>query len=523
MRSLIVYLVCAASIAGCSRSLPEGDALCLALETSPNRLDPPFVVDVAEGQICSLIYQGLVRFSPQGEVIPDAARSWEIQNSGTRYVFRLDTRARFSDGGRLAARDVVWSFERVLSPASRSPRKWVLDRIRGAGGFSAGSAASIDGLAAPDDSTVIIELERPFRPFLDLLAMPAAYIVKPVAAPGSNEGSATDEPVGSGRWVLSKWERGDFLELVPNRFYPSGAPLVRRVVFRVIPEAFTRIAEFESGTLDVLRIPQAELDRFLGDPTNKPLIQSQPELRVTYIGLNNRKGPLRDPRVRRAVNMAVDVDRIISVLVGGHAVRATGSVPPALPGHTQRTAYPYDPARAKRLLEEAGYSDGFELEIWQRDSPEGNRVVEAVQGYLLEMGIRVRIIKREWSAFKEAVSQGRVDAFFLDWYGDYPDAENFLYPLFHSANLGGGGNRSFFVSSHIDSLIEESQRTLDARRCYELCALTDSLVYDQAPWLYLYFPTSFVIVSERVHGYTFPVMYLGEDLSTVSKNEKGDS
>jgi peptide/nickel transport system substrate-binding protein/oligopeptide transport system substrate-binding protein len=390
-------------------------------------------------------------------------------------------------------------------------------------------------LSAPDDSTVVIELETPFRPFLELLAMPAAYIVEneegsagraprstpdPAAAPA---GSAAGQPVGSGRWVLSRWERGDFLELVPNRFYPAGEPLVHRVIFRVIPEAFTRIAEFESGTLDVLRIPQAELDRFLNDESSQRLIQSQPELRVTYIGLNNRMGPLRDPRVRRALNMAVDVDRIISVLVGGHAVRATGSVPPGLPGHLARAAYPYDPARARRLLGEAGYPSGFELEIWQRDSPEGNRVVEAVQGYLLELGVRVRIVKREWSAFKEAVSQGRVDAFFLDWYGDYPDAENFLYPLFHSANLGGGGNRSFFVSSQIDSLIEESQRTLDAAECYRLYAVTDSLIYDQAPWLYLYFPTSFVVVSRRVHGYTFPVMYLGEDLSTVSKVEKGDS
>ena len=535
MRSLLAYLVCAASIAGCSKSLPECETLYLALETSPNRLDPPFVVDVAEGQICSLLYQGLVRFSPQGEVIPDAARSWEIENGGTRYVFRLDPRTRFSDGVTLGARDVVSSFERVLAPASRSPRKWVLDRMRGAESFSAGSASSVDGLSAPDDSTVVIELEKPFRPFLELLAMPAAYIVKneessagraarrsqdPAAAPA---GSAAGHPVGSGRWVLSRWERGDFLELVPNRFYPADEPPVHRVIFRVIPEAFTRIAEFESGTLDVLRIPQAELDRFLNDESSKRLIQSQPELRVTYIGLNNRKGPLRDPRVRRALNMAVDVDRIISVLVGGHAVRATGSIPPGLPGHRERAAYPYDPARARRLLGEAGYPSGFDLEIWQRDSPEGNRVVEAVQGYLLELGVRVRIVKREWSAFKEAVSQGRVDAFFLDWYGDYPDAENFLYPLFHSANLGGGGNRSFFVNSQIDSLIEESQRTLDTEECYRLYASTDSLIYDQAPWIYLYFPTSFVVVSRRVHGYTFPVMYLGEDFSTVSKIEKGDS
>jgi peptide/nickel transport system substrate-binding protein/oligopeptide transport system substrate-binding protein len=539
LRTLAFVALFAVASAGCAKNPTDGAVLFAALETSPNRLDPALVVDVAEGQICSLVYQGLVRFSPAGEVVPYAAASWKIDQDGTRYAFRLDPRARFSDGTRLRSRDLVASFERVLSPGSRSPRKWVLDRIRGARRFSAGEAQSIEGLYASDDSTVVIELDEPFRPFIELLAMPAAYVVldstRQSAAPRSAErdplGStgggtalknAAGLPAGSGRWVLTKWERGDFLELEPNPFHRGARPALDRVVFRVIPEAFTRIAEFESGSLDILRIPHAELDRFLSNESTRTLIQSQPELRVTYIGLNNGKGPLNDVRVRRAINMAVDVERIIEVLTGSRAIRSAGAIPPGLPGHENRAPYPYDPERARSLIRQAGYPEGFELEIWQRDSPEGNRVVEAVQGYLLEAGIRVRIVKREWSAFKEAVSAGRVDSFFLDWYGDYPDAENFLYPLFHSTNVGGGGNRSFFVDSRIDSLIEASQRTLDAAEGHRLYALVDSLVHEAAPWLYLYFPTSFVVVSPRVRGYTFPVVYLGEDFSAVSKESKGD-
>jgi peptide/nickel transport system substrate-binding protein/oligopeptide transport system substrate-binding protein len=536
--AIAAFVFCLLS-AGCSRTPRDTGALYLALETSPNRLDPALAVDVAEGQICSLLYQGLVRFSPRGEIVADAAKSWVVEDGGRRYVFRMDTRARFSDGTAVTARDVMASLERVLAPKSLSPRKWVLERMRGADAFSSGRAADIAGLSAPDDSTVVIELEKPFRPFIELLAMPAAYVVKTAArrdraavsgdaaVPGGeaardgpavgSAGTPEERPLGSGRWVLSRWERGDYLELAPNPFHPGGRPPLDRLVFRVIPEAFTRIAEFESGTLDVLRIPHAELERFLDDEARRARIQSQPELRVTYIGLNNRKGPLADVRVRRALNMAVDVERIIAVMTSGRATRSAGAVPPGLAGHESRPAYPYDPAAAKALLREAGYAEGFDLEIWQRDSPEGNRVVEAVQGYLLEIGIRVRIVKREWSAFKEAVSRGRVDAFFLDWYGDYPDAENFLYPLFHSSNAGGGGNRSFFSDARVDSLIEESQSTLDDAACAELYAGVDRIVFERAPWLFLYFPTSFVIVSPDVQGYTFPVVYLGEDFSTVSK------
>ncbi len=478
-------------------SVDDATVLNLALKTSPNRLDPAFVVDVAEGEICALMFQGLVRFSVEGDLSPAAARSWRTEDDGRRYVFELDGRMRFSDGSRLRAQHVVSSFERVLSPQSRSPRRWVLDRIT--------------GLSAPDDSTVVIELGEPFKPFLSMLALPAAMISAGVPD------AAKGVPVGSGPWVLDDWKRGDYLSLVPNPYHPRSASHLKEIRYRIIPEAFTRIAEFESGALDILDIPPAELRRFLNDDRYRGFIQSRSELRVYYVGLNNTRPPFDDTRVRRALNMAVDVDRLIDVLAGGEAVRAAGSIPPTLPGYTPREPYRYDPAAARRLLAQAGHPDGFQVEIWLRESPQGNRVIEAVQGYLAQVGVEVRLVRREWSAFKEAVSAGKVDAFLLDWYGDYPDAENFLYPLFHSDNAGGGGNRAFFHDDSIDALIERAHRTVDDEECAALYARIDSLVYDQAPWLYLYFPRTFHAVSERVSGYHLPTLYLGGDFSGVRK------
>ncbi len=512
---LIIVLACGYSLGGCSQGTKQDDILTIALETSPNKLDPAFVVDVAEGQVCSMIFQGLVRFSPAGEVVPDAAAGWRLENDGRRYVFELDRGARFSNGNRVTSSDVVRSFERVLSPESRSPRRWVLLRIAGAEDFSEGRAQRVEGLHAPNDSTVVIELATAFRPFIQLLAMPAAYIVPSEAV--AEGGGFAAHPIGSGRWVLAQWERGDFLLLEPNPYFPDERPLLSAVRFRIIPETFTRIADFEAGSLDMLKIPLAELTRFLDDPSLQSRIQSKPELRVFYIGLNTTRGPLQDVRVRKALNMAVDVDQLIKVLTRGHATRATGAIPPSLGGFAARDSYPYDPARARELVAEAGYPEGFAMEIWLRESPEGNRVVEAVQGYLRQIGVDVRLVKREWSAFKEAVALGRVDAFFLDWYADYPDAENFLYPLFHSSNVGGGGNRAFFRDARIDRMIEEAQRVPDAAVGEQLYATVDSLVYDAAPWIYLYFPTTFVVVSPRVHGYVLPVLYLGEDLSSTEK------
>ncbi len=525
-----IFVLLAIFFLGCSGGTSEVDILYLALEVSPNKLDPAFVVDAAEGEIASMIFQGLVRFSPDGEVLPDLASSWEVSEDGARYVFHLDSRMRFTSGRRVSASDVAFSFKRLLSPVCRSPRRWVLNRIKGASAFEDGTDSDIEGLSVIDDSTLTIELEMPFRPFLQLLALPAAKVVPIEALSRSGEdteergagpiaGAAfADFPAGSGPWILETWERGDYLTLAPNPFHPERSTSLQAIRFRIIPEAFTRIAEFESGKLDVLKIPNAELARFLKSPDLSGRIQSVPELRVLYVGLNNTRGPLRDRRVRRALNMAVDVDRMIEVLANGEGVRATGAIPPGLKGYRKRPSYPYDPEAARMLLREAGYADGLSLDIWQRNSPEGNRILEAVQGYLAVIGVRVRLVKREWSAFKEAVSQGKVDAFFLDWYADYPDAENFLYPLFHSENAGGGGNRAFFDNSCVDSLIERAQRSVDESECFALYSDIDSLVYSEAPWIYLYFPKLFEAVSIHITGYRIPLLYLGRYYGDVRKN-----
>jgi ABC-type transport system substrate-binding protein len=498
-------LVIAVLLGGCGREGGTSSMLELALETAPNRLDPAFAVDVAESEICALVFEGLVGFSPEGQLIPALARSWEIEN-GSRYVFHLDARARFSSGRPVHADDVRASFERVLSPATASPRAWVLERIRGAADVRDGKSSTLAGVEVADDSTFTIQIEEPFAPFLSMLALPAARVVD-VASVGANE-----LPIGSGPWVVSEWMRGDRITLTPNPYHPHRARSLEGVHYRVIPEPFTRIAEFEAGTIDVLEIPDAEVRRFLDDPKRAQRVATRAELRVFYIGLNNTR--FTDVRVRRALNYAVNVPELIRVLQSGAAIPAAGSIPPGIPGYRERPGYAYDPMRAKALLKEAG-AENLKLEVWLRESPEGARVLEAVQAYWRAVGVDATLVRREWSAFKQAVSVGHVDAFLLDWFADYPDAENFLFPLFHSTNRGGGGNRSFFADPKVDRMIDDASRILDPAQRADACARIDSVVYAQAPWVYLYFPTTFHIVSERVAGYRLPSIYLGNDFSDV--------
>ncbi len=502
---LAVLLLIVLLASGCGGERASSPMLELALETAPNRLDPALAVDVAEGEICALAFDGLVGLAPDGALSPALARAWDTAD-GRRYVFHLDARARFSDGHPVRAADVRASFERVLAPATASPRAWVLERIRGAKAFRNGSAASVAGIETPDDSTLVVELEEPFAPFLSMLALPAARVVD-VASVG-----AGDVPVGSGPWVISEWVRGDRVVLVPNPHHARRALGIEGVRYRVIPEPFTRIAEFEAGSIDVLEIPDAEVPRFLSDPARSARLLERAELRVFYLGLNNAR--YQDVRVRRALNHAVNVPELSRVLQAGAAIPAHGAIPPGIPGHRERAGYDYDPMRAQALLREAG-AENLKLEVWLRESAEGGRVMEAVQGYWRAVGVDATLVRREWSAFKETVSAGKVDAFLLDWFGDYPDAENFLFPLFHSANRGGGGNRSFFSDPEVDRMIEDASRMLDPQARADACAHIDSLVFARAPWVYLYFPTTFHIVSERVTGYRLPKLYLANDFSGV--------
>jgi peptide/nickel transport system substrate-binding protein/oligopeptide transport system substrate-binding protein len=322
-------------------------------------------------------------------------------------------------------------------------------------------------------------------------------------------------PIGAGPWMVTEWVRGDRVVLSPNPYHVRRARGIEHLRYRVIPEPFTRVAEFESGTIDVLEIPDAEVSHFRDDPVYASRVLRRPELRVLYVGLNNPR--FTDPRVRRALNLAVNVPQIIRVLAGGEAVPAHGVIPPGLGGFRERSGMGYDPDLARRLLAEAGYPDGIDIELWHRESAEGNRIAEAIQGYWSESGIRARLVRREWSAFKQAVSAGKVDAFLLDWFADYPDAENFLFPLFHSSNQGGGGNRAFFSDPDVDRRIVAASRAIDPQARADAYATIDSLVYAQAPWVYLYFPTTLHVVSERVSGYQLPRLYLGNDFSTVTK------
>jgi peptide/nickel transport system substrate-binding protein len=278
-----------------------------------------------------------------------------------------------------------------------------------------------------------------------------------------------------------------------------------------------RAAELEAGHLDVVEVPFGETAVWR---TRHPSwLQEKPALRDVYIALNNRRGPLRDVRVRQAINYAVNVPQILATVYGGRGIRATGAIPPSLAGgDTTREPYGYDPARARQLLAAAGLAAGTSLELWRAaDNETLGRVAQAVQSDLAQVGIRVEIVARDASSQRAAARAGNADMAILDWWADYPDGDDFLFPLFSSTSFGAGGNYAFYSDPVTDSLLLEARRTQNDAARERLYRTIDDRVYRAAPWLYLWFPVDLWAQSPRITGWELPVIFNGQRWTGVRR------
>ncbi len=503
----VFLLILALLATGCRRADRLSDYLYLRLSNNPTTLDPALITDVQGGGIAAKIFNGLVRFDENLEIVPDIAQSWRISADHLSYTFRLRNGVRFSNGRKVTPEDVRYSFERVLTPGTKAPLTWVLDKIEGADAFLAGKTRNISGIRVTDH-TIVLKLEKPFGPFLSLLAMTTAYVVprEEVERLGQDFGM---HPVGSGPYVLKEWKHGQYLVLTANEDYFGGRPKLNGIYYRVIPEDLTAVMEFETGRLDVLQIPSSEYRRYTTDAAWRNLVFGKPGLNTYYLGLNCTRPPFDDVRVRRAVNMAVDRRRILNTVFEKRGVPASGPIPPGLWKssffESSPVGYHYDPEQAKALIRAAG-SKGRKIRIYISSEQDVIDIVEVVCEYLKAAGLQPEIVQRDWSALKQAVDKGEPDAFWLSWWADYPDPENFLYPLFHSASVGPAGNRTRCLDPELDRLIETAQHTTDERQRYHLYRLAEERVIRNAPWIFMWHRADYYVIRPQVKNFrTYPI------------------
>ncbi len=469
---IILAFVLASLLSGCHKSddgrLPG--YLYLRLNNNPTTLDPALITDVQGGGIAAKLFNGLVRFNENLDIVPDIAQAWKLSDDQLTYNFRIRYDVTFSNGRKVTAQDVKYSFERVLMPQTKAPLTWVLDKIEGAGDVIAGKAAHVSGIRVVNDQTLAIKLEKPYGPFLSLLAMTTAYVIprEEVERIGQDFGT---HPVGTGPYVLHEWKHGQHLILTSREDYFDGRSRLSGIYYRVIPEDLTAVVEFETGRLDVLLIPSSEYRHFTTDPVWRDLVYGMPGLNSYYLGLNCTRPPFSDIRVRQAVNYGIDRQHILNTVFERRGVLAVGPIPPGLWKNNvlpqALKGYSYDPQKARELIRQAG-AEGATIKIYISNEPEVLDIVTVIQGYLASIGLKAEITQLDWSAFKQAINEGEPDAFWLSWWADYPDPEDFLYPLFDSGSIGAGGNRTRCQDPELDHLIETAQHTMNERQRYRL-------------------------------------------------------
>ena len=477
----------------------------------PRSLDPALSTDVPTGRAVAYVFDGLIRFTPDAQIVPGLAREWSVSPDGLTYTFHLRSGVKFHDGRPLSSRNVINSFRRALDPATKGGRGWPLYPIAGAKEYADGKSKIVSGLSAPDDTTVVIRLSEPFAIFPKLLAMPVASIV-PDAVP-SNFG---EHPIGTGPWKFVEWKHDDYLLFAKNPAYWGGPPRTDSLRARIIPEPSTAVAEFESGNVDVLYVPEGETRNWEETDDKKALLESAPALRMLYIAINTTRGPLADPRVRQALNYATDARGILDGIMSGRGNLAAGVIPPSLPGgDSARKGYTRDTAKARQLLVAAGHPNGIDIDLWSSQTPPFPRIAQTVQANLADVGIRVKLVQRDASSMREAARAGQTDMALKDWFADYPDAEDFLYPLLHSTNKGVGGNVSFYSNPKFDKLVSDARREQDEAKRVSMYRDADMIALNDAPMIYLFFYKELYAVQPWVSGFKVPSIFTGQPWTDV--------
>lgn len=464
------------------------------LESEPISLDPARFSDIYAMNVAANLFDGLVEFDANLNVVPSIAKIWKISKDHRIYTFRLRNDVKFHNGREVTADDFVYSFTRILDPETKSPAASMFQNISGAKAFHEGKSKTVSGLSAKDRYTLTIELEEPFTPFLSILAMIHAKVVpREAIRPEFNK-----HPIGTGPFRFRSWQPGQEIVLEANRDYFDGRPFLDTLHFPIYPNiAWEKVfADFEKGRLEQSFIPSGKYDEIM--PKSNPAaanIISKPGLNVVYIGMNMTVEPFEDRKVRQAVIYAVDREKITTEITKRGSVPARGILPPGIAGYNPHLeAYPYDPQKARELLAAAGYPEGRGLspiEIWtvsKADSVKSE--LEAYRKYLADVGIRLVIkVAENWKEFVQRINEKQAPMFYAAWYADFPDADNFLYVLFHS---GSKTNRMGYRNPEVDRLLDQARGELDYMRRVEQYREIEKIVMQDAP-----------LISQHVNSFNY--------------------
>jgi peptide/nickel transport system substrate-binding protein len=491
----------------------------------------PISLDTAnDGNSLAVSYQiveNLVGFKQSSaEIDPLLAVSWEASEDASSWTFKLREGVNFSDGTPLNAEAVKFNFDRwnnqdnpyAFAAEGKDFSAWpsIFGNFYGQEGYL------IESVEVVDDLTVTFNLTRPvgFLPQLLAASYFGMHSPQAVMAGGLEYGSPVRGAVGTGAFMFVEWIDGDRLTLARNEAYWGEKAKVERIVFRGIQEAATRLAELEAGSLDiVIDLSPDDYGAVSNNPDLK-VVFPEADLRIGYIGMHQANEPFDDVRVRQAIAYAIDKDAIVEAFYGELGAVANEFIPPTLIGRLDNEPYPYDPEKAKALLAEAGYPDGFETQFWYMPVsrpyyPNPKDVAEAAASMLADVGIRAELMTEDWGIYLEDFRQGKFPIYMLGWSADFADSDNFIAPFFNSSQAVAGFG---WNNPEVFAMIEAAQSAGSTEERIDLYQKIGQFIYDEMPALPVVNPRSLSATRANIEGFYPNPLGSVVPFSTITKN-----
>jgi peptide/nickel transport system substrate-binding protein len=481
--SLYAWVLSALLLTGVSFAQPKGElVICQGAEV--NALDPAKHNSIPDTNFGLHVFDMLYLRDDQGIIKPHLALSHKIMND-TTWEFKLRTGVKFHNGAVMTAKDVKFSIDRAIDPQTKT--------------FFAPFYATIAEVKVINDATLQIVTKGPDpllinRLAMDLIIFPSDYFKEKGAE------AFFQHPVGSGPFKYVSWTRNDRMILEANEAYWGGAPKVKRLIIRPVPEVATRLAELQTGNADIITNIPPFLVQQVKDSANAT-VQSIPGGRVMFLYVNClADGPLKDKRVRQALNYAIDRKAIIDNILKGSGIPMATNLTPLHFGYDPSLKpYPYDPAKAKKLLAEAGHASGLKLVF---NSPSGRYILDkevsqAIAGMFNAVGIQTDMRVHEWGTYTQMLTGKRLpDLGFIGWSLALGDADGTFSPYFLPESAF-----SYYSTPDLKEKVLKARTTMDEKKRFEIYKDIQREIFDDAPLVYLYQQIDHYGVSKKVKGF----------------------
>ncbi|MGQ0571642.1 MAG: ABC transporter substrate-binding protein [Armatimonadota bacterium] len=472
--------------------------LRIAVGIDADTLDPASQTTTTVINMIDYIYEPLIQaeyVEKPGEIKPALAEKWQVSRDGLTYTFNLRRGVAFHDGTPMNAAAVKFSLERLLDPKIRVPNRHLVSAMK--------------SIEVVNDLTVRITLSQPSPIFLPNIGGALGAIISPAAVQRAGDRfPQAPAGAGTGPYMFKEWRRGDSILLERNPSYSGKKPIFDEVLFRVVPDAGTRLAQLLAGDVHMAMLPPAPDVKGLRKNPRVNVVEA-PTDRTVFLVLNNQWGPFKDVRVRQAMNYAINKKAILASVLFDLGTVSVSPCPPMMFGGVpmQEGGWPYNPIKAKQLLAEAGFKDGFEVNFF---APTGRYIqdfqfAQAVAAQLRNVNIRANVSTMDWPSYVGMIltppDRTRIQMIVLGWAWPVLDCDGALYGQFHSTSHPPTGlGPAYYKNDKVDQLLVQGRSTLDLEKRKGIYKEAQELIWNDAPWVFMWTQKWYVVTVKNLEG-----------------------